>query len=87
MLLQHLTSMRIAHSAELEFGSARVEQGQDGAIGVRVKRWVTLPRFALNVSPDLSHFKGVCPAGSVNLELRALQCSGNKSPLSGLIAP
>lgn len=34
-----------------------------GAIGVRVKRWVTLHGFSINVAPDLSHFSGIVPCG------------------------
>ncbi len=33
------------------------------AIGVRVKRWVTLHGVSLNVEPDLSHFSGIVPCG------------------------
>ncbi len=34
-----------------------------GAIGVRIKRWVTMHGISLNVEPDLSHFAGIVPCG------------------------
>jgi lipoyl(octanoyl) transferase len=33
------------------------------AIGVRIKRWVTLHGLALNVDCDLSHYSGIVPCG------------------------
>jgi lipoyl(octanoyl) transferase len=33
------------------------------AIGIRVKRWVSLHGIALNVEPDLGHFSGIVPCG------------------------
>ena len=33
------------------------------AIGVRLKRWVSLHGIAINVEPDLSHFDGIVPCG------------------------
>jgi lipoyl(octanoyl) transferase len=34
-----------------------------GAIGVRVRRWVSYHGLAINVAPDLSHFSGIVPCG------------------------
>ncbi|WP_010546108.1 lipoyl(octanoyl) transferase LipB, partial [Sphingomonas elodea] len=34
-----------------------------GAIGVRIRQWVTLHGFAINLDPDLSHFTGIVPCG------------------------
>ena len=33
------------------------------AIGVRLKRWVSLHGISLNVEPDLEHFTGITPCG------------------------
>ena len=39
------------------------------AIGVRVRRWVTLHGISLNVAPDLSHFSGIVPCGVAEAHL------------------
>lgn len=33
------------------------------AIGVRLKRWVSLHGISINVEPDLTHFSGIVPCG------------------------
>ncbi len=33
------------------------------ALGVRIRKWVTLHGLALNVEPDLTHFKAIVPCG------------------------
>jgi lipoyl(octanoyl) transferase len=34
-----------------------------GAIGVRIRKWVTMHGFSVNLAPDLSHFGGIVPCG------------------------
>lgn len=42
---------------------ARGHEAKIGAIGIRVRRWVTLHGFSINLSPDLTHFGGIVPCG------------------------
>ena len=53
-----------------------------GALGVRVKRWVTLHGFAINVAPDLSHFRGIIPCGIAEFGVTSLAELGKQMPLT-----
>src|SRR3546814_9822982 len=39
------------------------EEAKIGAIGVRVRKWVTLHGFSVNITPDMAHFGGIVPCG------------------------
>ncbi len=42
------------------------------AIGVAVKRWITMHGFALNRDPDLAHFSGIVPCGLTGASVTSL---------------
>jgi lipoyl(octanoyl) transferase len=55
-----------------------------GAIGVRVKRWVTLHGFSINVAPDLTHFSGIVPCGIDAFGVTSLAALGQSPEMARL---
>ncbi len=53
-----------------------------GAIGVRVRRWVTLHGFSVNIHPDLAHFGGIVPCGIAEFPVTSLAALGIKATLA-----
>ena len=47
-----------------------------GAIGVRLRRWVTMHGFSVNLAPDLSHFSGIVPCGIGEFGVTSLERLG-----------
>jgi lipoate-protein ligase B len=51
------------------------------AMGVRVRRWVSMHGLALNVQPDLSHFRLIVPCGLAGRPVTSLrELLGNGAP-------
>ncbi|RZM26871.1 MAG: lipoate-protein ligase B, partial [Sphingomonas sp.] len=49
---------------------------------VRVRRWVTLHGFAVNVAPDLAHFGGIVPCGLPEFPVTSLAALGIDATLA-----
>jgi lipoyl(octanoyl) transferase len=43
--------------------AAKGSEAKVAAIGVRVRKWVTYHGLAINLDPDLTHYKGIVPCG------------------------
>jgi lipoyl(octanoyl) transferase len=52
------------------------QEAKIGAIGVRVRRWVTMHGFSVNLDPDLSHFGGIVPCGIAEYGVTSLERLG-----------
>ena len=51
-----------------------------GALGLRVRRWVTLHGFSVNLAPQLSHFSGIVPCGIADAPVTSLARAGGRGP-------
>ncbi len=54
------------------------------AIGVRVRRWVTLHGVAINVAPELGHFAGIVPCGLAGYGVTSLADLGVPAGMADL---
>jgi|TARA_R100000501_G_scaffold14680_2_gene26618 lipoyl(octanoyl) transferase len=52
------------------------------AIGVRVRKWVTLHGMAVNVAPDLSHYGGIVPCGLPDYPVTSLAALGTDATMA-----
>jgi len=43
-----------------------------GALGLRIRRWVTMHGFSINLDPKLSHFSGIVPCGIADFPVTSL---------------
>jgi lipoyl(octanoyl) transferase len=62
------------------------EEAKIAALGIRIRRWVTLHGFSVNVSPDLSHFSGIVPCGISQFGVTSLSKIGKEMPMTGVDA-
>lgn len=60
------------------------DEAKIGAIGVRVKRWVTMHGFSINVAPDLTHFGGIVPCGIADFGVTSLDKLGKNQGMAAL---
>ncbi|MEO1046210.1 MAG: lipoyl(octanoyl) transferase LipB [Pseudomonadota bacterium] len=53
-----------------------------GAIGIRVRKWVTMHGFAVNIDPTLDHFSGIVPCGISEYPVTSLRALGKDTNMA-----
>jgi lipoyl(octanoyl) transferase len=72
VLIDVLASYGVEAGRKTEYPGVWTDEGKIGAVGLKVKRWVTLHGISLNVSPDMSHFGLIVPCGIGDHEVTSL---------------
>ena len=57
-------------------------QAKIAALGVRLRRWVSLHGISLNVAPDLDHFSGIVPCGVSDAGVTSLAALGKSANMA-----
>ena len=70
-VLSHTCPDRVGLWVNTPKGEAKI-----AAIGVRLKKWVSLHGVAVNVSPNLNHFQGIIPCGIADKDITSLENLG-----------
>lgn len=52
------------------------QEAKIGAIGIRIRKWVTMHGFSVNIDPDLGHFSGIVPCGISEYPVTSLKQLG-----------
>ncbi|BBF69045.1 MULTISPECIES: lipoyl(octanoyl) transferase LipB [Sphingomonas] len=95
--VHHLEGWMIAALGDLGIAARRAEgrigiwtddphgrEAKIGALGIRVRRWVTLHGFSINVDPDLSHFEGIIPCGISEFPVTSIAALGGNASMAAL---
>jgi lipoyl(octanoyl) transferase len=73
VLISMLASYGIGAGRHPSYTGVWVADRKVAAIGVAVKRWITLHGFALNLDPDLTHFDWIHPCGIRDLGVTSMR--------------
>lgn len=63
VLLRTLAHFDISAGRKTGYPGVWTAQGKIGALGMAVRRWVTMHGVSLNVCPDMTHFDMIVPCG------------------------
>jgi len=86
VLMRTLKDFSITAARDESHAGVWVQQQEVAAIGVSIRRWVTMHGFALNVNPNLEHFSFINPCGLSDRKATSMsQLLGREVPMEAVI--
>jgi len=73
LMIRTLESFGIASGRKAEYPGVWVGPAKIGAMGIGVRRWVTMHGVSLNIYPDLKHFALIVPCGISGLGVTSME--------------
>ncbi|MCL0101752.1 lipoyl(octanoyl) transferase LipB [Dehalococcoidia bacterium] len=71
-VIDYLEQLRLAAHRQHGFPGVWVGERKIAAVGVHLKRWVSMHGFALNMDPDLDPFDSIIPCGLPGLQVTSV---------------
>ncbi len=82
-MIDYLGSLGLEAARRKGFPGVWVKGRKIGAVGVHLKRWVSIHGFALNIAPDLAAFQAIVPCGINDAEVTSVAAELGGSPSIG----
>jgi len=73
VIINALANYELKAYRQPEYTGVWLEGKKIAAIGIKVRRWITMHGFALNVCPDMSGFEQIVPCGIRDKQVGSLQ--------------
>jgi len=85
VIIRTLADFSISSTRDESHPGVWVQNEEVAAIGLSVRRWVTMHGFALNVNPNLKHFSFINPCGFSNRKANSMsQLLGREMPMEAV---
>ncbi|HEY7728077.1 MAG TPA: lipoyl(octanoyl) transferase LipB, partial [Candidatus Eisenbacteria bacterium] len=84
-LIRALSEFGVRGGRRPPFTGVWVDDRKVAAIGVAVRQWISFHGFALNVDPDLSHFRLIHPCGIRHLGVTSMRALLGAAPPRGAV--
>ncbi|MFN8482110.1 MAG: lipoyl(octanoyl) transferase LipB [Anaerolineae bacterium] len=82
VIIRTLADYGIPGEFDPKYPGVWIEGGKICAVGVKNERWIMYHGFAMNIDPDMAHWRGIVPCGLVGKDVATLADALGRRPPS-----